>query len=77
MDKPLLFSLLFLRKQVWKWKNVLKAKGLNVVHCPECAILGQTLYELVHNDRIIGTSSAKAQQKVKAIYQSFVEGGCF
>ncbi|MFT6247881.1 MAG: UDP-N-acetylglucosamine 2-epimerase (non-hydrolyzing) [Cognaticolwellia sp.] len=57
----------------------LKAKGLNVdvVHCPERAIPGQTLYELVHNDRIIGASSAKAQQKVKAIYQSFVEGEVF
>jgi UDP-N-acetylglucosamine 2-epimerase (non-hydrolysing) len=57
----------------------LKAKGLNVdvVHCPERAIPGQTLYELVHNDRIIGASNVKAQQKVKNIYQSFVEGEVF
>jgi UDP-N-acetylglucosamine 2-epimerase (non-hydrolysing) len=50
---------------------------LDVVHCPERAIPGQTLYELVHNDRIIGASSPNAQQKVKAIYQSFVDGQVF
>ncbi|WP_085300406.1 non-hydrolyzing UDP-N-acetylglucosamine 2-epimerase [Cognaticolwellia mytili] len=50
---------------------------LDVVHCPERAIPGQTLYELVHNDRIIGASNSNAQQKVKAIYQSFVEGEVF
>jgi UDP-N-acetylglucosamine 2-epimerase (non-hydrolysing) len=53
--------------------------GLNidVVHCPERAIPGETLHELVHNDRIIGASNKKAQQKVKAIYQSFVSGQVF
>ncbi len=57
----------------------LRARGLNldVVHCPERAIPGQTLYELVHNDRIIGASSTDAQQKVKTIYQSFVDGEVF
>jgi len=57
----------------------LKAKGLqlDVVHCPERAIPGKTLYELVHNDRIIGASNSKAQQKVKTIYQSFVDGEVF
>jgi UDP-N-acetylglucosamine 2-epimerase (non-hydrolysing) len=51
--------------------------NINVVHCPERAIPGQTLHELVHNDRIIGASNALAQQKVKAIYQSFVKGEVF
>lgn len=57
----------------------LEKKGLNldVVHCPERAIPGQTLYELVHNDRIIGASSKIAQQKVRTIYQSFVDGEVF
>jgi UDP-N-acetylglucosamine 2-epimerase (non-hydrolysing) len=54
-----------------------KGLQLDVVHCPERAIPGQTLYELVHNDRIIGASSTNAQQKVKAIYQSFVDGQVF
>ncbi|MEW6990629.1 non-hydrolyzing UDP-N-acetylglucosamine 2-epimerase [Colwelliaceae bacterium 6441] len=53
--------------------------GLNVdvVHCPERAIPGQTLFELVNNDRIIGASNEQAQQKVKRIYQSFVKGEVF
>ena len=51
--------------------------AIDVVHCPERAIPGQTLHELVHNDRIIGATSAKAQQKVKTIYQSFVKGEVF
>lgn len=51
--------------------------SIDVVHCPERAIPGQTLHELVHNDRIIGASNETAQLKVKAIYQSFVKGEVF
>ena len=51
--------------------------AVDVVHCPERAIPGATLDELVNNDRIIGASSAVAQQKVKTIYQSFVNGEVF
>lgn len=56
-----------------------KAAGLSIdlVHCPERAIPGQTLHELVNNDRIIGATSSQAQQKVKSIYQSFVKGEVF
>ena len=56
-----------------------KAAGLkiDVVHCPERAIPGQTLHELVNNDRIIGATSETAQAKVKKIYQSFVQGEVF
>jgi UDP-N-acetylglucosamine 2-epimerase (non-hydrolysing) len=50
---------------------------VDVVHCPERAIPGETLNELVNNDRIIGASSKLAQQKVKNIYQSFVNGEVF
>lgn len=51
--------------------------NVDVVHCPERAIPGQTLHELVNNDRIIGASNQAAQQKVKKIYQSFVNGEVF
>jgi len=50
---------------------------VDVVHCPERAIPGETLNELVNNDRIIGASSEVAQQKVQVIYQSFVNGEIF
>jgi len=51
--------------------------NVNVVHCPERAIPGETLFELVNNDRIIGASNSEAQQKVKRLYQSFVSGEVF
>ena len=54
-----------------------KGLKIDVVHCPERAIPGQTLHELVNNDRIIGASNEAAQQKVKRIYQSFVNGEVF
>ncbi len=54
-----------------------KGIKVDVVHCPERAIPGQTLHELVNNDRIIGASNEHAQQKVKTIYQSFVNGEVF
>lgn len=50
---------------------------VDVVHCPERAIPGETLNELVNNDRIIGAENSVAQQKVKKIYQSFVKGEVF
>ncbi len=54
-----------------------KGLTIDVVHCPERAIPGQTLHELVNNDRIIGATNTAAQQKVKAIYKSFVAGEIF
>lgn len=54
-----------------------KGLTIDVVHCPERAIPGQTLFELVNNDRIVGASNEVAQQKVKRIYQSFVNGEVF
>jgi UDP-N-acetylglucosamine 2-epimerase (non-hydrolysing) len=50
---------------------------VDVVHCPERAIPGQTLHELVNNDRIIGASNKNAQNKAKEIYRSFVNGEVF
>lgn len=50
---------------------------IEVVHCPERAIPGATLHELVNNDRIIGAADPVTQEKVKAIYQSFVKGEVF
>jgi len=51
--------------------------NVDVVHCPERAIPGHTLHELVNNDRIIGASNTQAQNKVKTLYQSFVKGEVF
>lgn len=57
-------------------ESMLRELGLflNIVHCPERAIPGKTLHELVSNDRIIGANNPNTQQQVKAIYQTFVTG---
>lgn len=62
-----------------KAQKRLKDVGLivDVIHCPERAIPGLTLYELTHNDRIIGAPSTESSQKAKRLYQSFVQGEIF
>ena len=51
-----------------------KGLKLEVVHCPERAIPGQTHHELVHNDRVIGADTRETQEKVAELYRSFVKG---
>ena len=47
-------------------------------HCPERVLPGRILYELTHNDRIIGAASPQARQMTKELYESFVsEGTCY
>ncbi|MFW6048436.1 MAG: nucleotide sugar dehydrogenase [Candidatus Natronoplasma sp.] len=61
---------------------LLKISGLSedqfyLVHSPERAIPGNTLYEMVHNDRLIGGLNSKATEKGKSLYSSFTEGEIF
>lgn len=52
-------------------------KKYNLVHCPERAIPGHTMRELVENERIIGGDSEEACILAKEIYQKFVKGKIF
>ncbi|MBT8131402.1 MAG: nucleotide sugar dehydrogenase, partial [Gammaproteobacteria bacterium] len=56
-----------------------KGRGLalDVVHCPERALPGSTLDELVGNDRIIGAATREAASRAQEIYGSFVTGQIF
>lgn len=54
---------------IQKWK-----KKFHFVHCPERAIPGNTLLEMVHNDRIIGGYSLACAEKVGKLYSHFVKG---
>lgn len=48
------------------------------VHCPERVLPGKILYELEHNDRIIGAERYEAAELAKTIYDTMVkEGTCF
>ena len=44
------------------------------MHCPERAIPGNTLYEMINNDRIIGGLTENCCLKAKEIYETFVKG---
>jgi len=47
------------------------------VHCPERAIPGNTLNEMINNDRIIGAIDTKSGEFAEEIYSSFVKGNLF
>ena len=48
------------------------------VHCPERVLPGRILYELEHNDRIIGAERREAGEYTKVIYDPMVkEGTCY
>ena len=47
-------------------------------HCPERVLPGKILYELKHNDRIIGSEYPEAARITKELYETFVvEGHCY
>jgi UDP-N-acetyl-D-mannosaminuronic acid dehydrogenase len=59
---------------------ILRKKGVKTIyyaHCPERAIPGKTLHEMVNNDRIIGGLNKESVEKVKNLYASFVKGNIF
>jgi len=56
---------------------ILKRKGVKKLyfsHCPERAIPGKTIFEMVHNDRIIGGIDKTSSERTKELYASFVKG---
>ncbi len=53
----------------------LKRGAFYTAHCPERVLPGRILYELAHNDRIIGAEREDSALKAQALYQSFVKEG--
>jgi UDP-N-acetyl-D-mannosaminuronic acid dehydrogenase len=59
---------------------ILESSGLQVgidlllAHCPERVLPGDTLHEIVHNDRIIGGSTPEASDRAARLYGSIVDG---
>jgi len=51
----------------------LKGK-LFIAYCPERVLPGNVMYELVHNDRVIGGVDEASTQKACEFYQKFVKG---
>ena len=47
---------------------------LSVAYCPERVLPGNVLYELVHNDRVIGGIDDRSTRRAMEFYARFVEG---
>lgn len=47
---------------------------LHIAYCPERILPGKVIYELEHNDRVIGGMTPEATEHAKAFYAHFVKG---
>ena len=47
---------------------------ISVAYCPERVLPGNVIYELVHNDRVIGGIDETSTEAAKAFYGRFVQG---
>ena len=62
---------------------ILKKSGLEVsidfylAHCPERAIPGNTIYEMMHNDRIVGGVDEESTALAESLYSRFVKGNFY
>jgi len=47
---------------------------LHIAYCPERVLPGNVMYELVHNDRVIGGVDEASTEKAYAFYRNYVKG---
>lgn len=47
---------------------------IHLVHAPERIIPGNMIYELVHNNRVIGADEPEVGERIKELYASFCQG---
>ncbi len=59
--------------EILKKKNV-NIDNLHIAYSPERVLPGQTMHELVENDRVVGGITEIAAKKVKEFYKTFVKG---
>lgn len=50
---------------------------LHIAYCPERVLPGNVIYELVHNDRVIGGIDLESTRKAIAFYSQFVAGNLY
>ncbi len=50
------------------------AGKIHMAYCPERVLPGNVMYELVHNDRVIGGIDAESTEKAVAFYAAYVQG---
>lgn len=47
---------------------------IHIAYCPERVLPGNVIYELEHNDRVIGGQNPESTEKAKEFYAQFVKG---
>lgn len=47
---------------------------LHIAHCPERVLPGRIMYELVHNDRLVGGINEASTKEIARFYRKFVSG---
>jgi len=62
-----------MRDYIYSKRPELNGK-LQIAYCPERVLPGNVMYELVHNDRVIGGVDEAATDKACAFYSQFVKG---
>jgi len=63
-----------LRPLIEKLTGLRVPQDVLVAHCPERILPGNILYEIVHNDRVIGGMDERSTQAARGLYASFVKG---
>ena len=58
---------------IYSERPELKGK-LNIAYCPERVLPGNVMYELVHNDRVIGGVDEKSTEKAVDFYSQYIKG---
>lgn len=58
---------------IYRMRPELKGE-IFIAYCPERVLPGNTLYELVHNDRVIGGINPESTEKAIEFYSAFVQG---
>lgn len=61
---------------IFSEKPALKDK-IYLSYCPERVLPGNTVYELIHNDRVIGGINEESSEKAAGFYSRFVKGALY
>ena len=61
-----------MRDLIYNRRPELKNK-INIAYCPERVLPGNVMYELVHNDRVIGGINSKSTEKALSFYKQFIK----
>lgn len=54
-----------------------EAADVQIAYCPERVLPGKTLFELIHNDRVVGGLTPRCARRAAGVYETFLKGQCF